>query len=271
MGSNDAPPPHVPVYYLPVSNGLLQAGGVLWTIAYILFVRSSFRTRSYGMPILALAFNFAWEIVFALYVAESPLERSIFTIWMILDLGLVYCVVVYGQHEWAHSPAIARNLGKIFTLLTAGALAGHWTFAKWWIDNDIGKREGKFYMGRMGPDTTELGYWTVAFCQSYLSAASLAQLVVRGHSGGVGWGIWATRTLGSLLGFVVNYAWCWYYWREAHEYFMSPFSVFLIGVGLMADLLYPFVLLRIRKTETVSSDGRRIRGDDLVEAKRKRG
>ena len=190
MGSNDVPPPYVPAYFQLVSNSLLQAGGVLWTITYILFVRSSFRARSYGMPILALAFNLAWEVVFALYVAETPLERSIFTIWMILDLGLIYCVVVYGQHEWSHSPAIARNLGKIFTVLVAGALVGHWTFAKWWIDNDMGKREGKFYMGRVGPDTTELGYWSVAFCQSYLSTASLAQLMVRGHSGGVGWDIW---------------------------------------------------------------------------------
>lgn len=67
---------------------------------------------------------------------------------------------------------------------------GHWTFAKWWIDNDMGKREGKLYMDRVGPDTTELGYWSVAFYQSYLSTACLAQLMVRGHSGGVGWGIW---------------------------------------------------------------------------------
>jgi len=40
-------------------------------------------------------------------------------------------------------------------------------------------------MGRVGPDTTELGYWSVAFCQSYLSTAEFGAFEVRGHSGGV--------------------------------------------------------------------------------------
>ncbi len=96
----------------------------------------------------------------------------------------------YGRLEWSHAPVIAQNLGSVFVLLTIGAGLGQFAFAKWWIDNDIGQREGKFYQGRNGPDTTELGFWTAEFSQIYLSVASLVQLVTRQHSGGVSYGVW---------------------------------------------------------------------------------
>jgi hypothetical protein len=190
MGSNDIPPPHVPSHVVPISNLFLQIGGSLWTLCYILLARESFRSKSYGMPLFALALNFSWEAVYALCVAESPLEKFVFTVWLVIDWGMVYGTIKYAKYEWSHSPVVARNIGSIFAVMTAAAALGHWTFAKWWIENDVGKREGKFYRGVVGPDTTELGFWTVALCQAYLSAASLCQLVVRQHSGGVGWSIW---------------------------------------------------------------------------------
>jgi hypothetical protein len=142
------------------------------------------------MPIFALALNFAWEAVYALYVAESPLERFVFAVWLFIDCGMVYGMIKYAKHEWSHAPAVARRIGGIFAIMAVGATLGHWTFAEWWIRNDVGKREGKFYRGVVDPDTTELGFWSAAICQVYLSAASLCQLVVRQHSGGVSWAIW---------------------------------------------------------------------------------
>lgn len=190
MGSNDIPPPHISPYVVPVSDFLLQIGGTLWTICYILLARESFRTRSYGMPLFALAFNLAWEIVYALYVVESVLEQIVFTVWLVIDVGMVCGVLRYGIYEWEHSPIIKRNLGWILLALVAYCCVGHWAFAKWWIDNEVGKCEGKFYRGVVGPDTQQLGYWSAALAQANLSAASLAQLWVRGHSGGVTWSIW---------------------------------------------------------------------------------
>lgn len=190
MGSNDIPPPHVPSHVVPLCNLFLQVGGGLWTLSYVLYVRESFRSRSYGMPLFAVALNFSWEVVYALQVAESLLERSIFTIWMVIDCGMVYGIIKYAKYEWAHSPKVAHNIGSIFTMMVVSAILGHWTFAKWWIENEIGKRDGKFYKGVIGPDITELGFWSAITCQAYLSIASLCQLVVRQHSGGVNWMIW---------------------------------------------------------------------------------
>ncbi|KAL9090709.1 MAG: hypothetical protein Q9165_005197 [Trypethelium subeluteriae] len=190
MVSNDIPPPHVPAHVVPVCSLFLQIGGGLWTVSYILYVRESFRSRSYGMPVFALALNISWELVYALYVTETALEKIVFTLWLIIDCGMVYSTIKYAKYEWTHSPKIADNIGSILTLMVVGATLGHWTFAKWWIENEIGKRDGKFYKGVVGPDMTELGFWSAILCQSYLSTASLCQLVVRQHSGGVNWTIW---------------------------------------------------------------------------------
>ena len=65
----------------------------------------------------------------------------------------------------------------------------------------------------------------------------------------------------------MNYGWAWYFWREAHEYFMSPFGVFLWVTGLVCDLIYPFVLYQVLKTEKVLPDGSRVRGDDNISKK----
>ncbi|KAH8812525.1 hypothetical protein F5884DRAFT_832161 [Xylogone sp. PMI_703] len=261
MGSNDLPPPHVPSHVVPVATVLLQIGGTLWTVCYILYLREALRSKSYGMPIFALAFNFAWEVVYAIYVSEAIIEKTVFYVWLVIDCGLIYSVMKYAKYEWAHAPVVARHIGLVFSTMAVVSLFAQWTFAKWWIDNNIGQKEGKIFRGVVGPDTSELGYWTAAASQIYLSAASLAQLIIRQHSGGVSYGIWASRAIGSLAGLPLCYGWGWYFWREAHEYFMSPFSIFLWVTGLTCDLVYPFVLWQVRKSEKVLPDGRKVRGD----------
>ncbi|RDW85832.1 hypothetical protein BP5796_04157 [Coleophoma crateriformis] len=260
MGSSDIPPPHVSSHVVPVCNALLQLGGGLWTICYILLTRESIKSQSYGMPMFALAFNFAWELVYALTVAEATLEKICFGIWLAIDCGLVYGLLKYGHNEWNHAPAVKNHLGSIFIVLLGGCVVGHWAFAKWWLDNGLGARQGKFYVGKdMGPDTTELGFWSAAVAQLILSAASLSQLLIRGHTGGVTWSVWASRFLGTIVGLDMNYVWAWYFWREAHTYVMSPFAIFLLGTGLACDLAYPFVYLQVQKTTKVLDGGRKIR------------
>ena len=43
-----------PLHFLWVQDGLILTMGSLWSIAYILYIRESFRDKSYGMPIVAL-------------------------------------------------------------------------------------------------------------------------------------------------------------------------------------------------------------------------
>jgi hypothetical protein len=74
----------------------------------------------------------------------------------------------------------------------------------------------------------------------------------------------ATIAIGSLTGMCMNYGWARYFWREAHEYFMDPFGIFLWGTGLVCDLIYPFILYQVRKALPY---GRRVREDDGTQSK----
>ena len=65
---------------------------------------------------------------------------------------------------------------------------------------------------------------------------------------------------GSIIGLYFVYGWEWYFWREAHEYFMSPFAVFLWGTSFICDSVYAYTLWQIQKTETVLADGRKMDG-----------
>jgi hypothetical protein len=48
----------------------------------------------------------------------------------------------------------------------------------------------------------------------------------------------------------------WWYWPEAHGYVVSRYAVLLWGISITCDLIYPFVLRRVRRSESVLSDGR---------------
>lgn len=186
----EVPPPHVPSYWVHVPKITFPIGGWLWVLCYILIARENLRSKSYGMPLFALANNFAWEVVYAFFFVDIWQKQLVFAIWVVVDAIIVYGTMKHGGNEWMHTPIVKNNLGKIILLFTIFCLLGHWAFIRWWFDYGIGKKPGKFYLGVEGIDTTELKFWSGEVCQMVLSAASLAQLVVRQHTGGVSWAIW---------------------------------------------------------------------------------
>lgn len=64
--------------------------------------------------------------------------------------------------------------------------------------------------------------------------------------------------MGTLIGLNFNYAWAYYAWPEAHEYFVSAPAVFIWGVTTICDIIYGFVLYHIKKSERELSDGRKV-------------
>lgn len=257
IGCTDVPPAHVPAHVVPVSNALLQLGGGLWTVYYILTVRASLRDRTYGMPMFALALNITWEVIY-IFVASHPLERAGFALWVLVDLPLIHALLVHGRkYEWAHAPLVQRNLGKIFAAMCVGCALGHAAFIRWWVDAGIGAHRGKTFFST-GADITELAFWSVGVSQASLSVFSLCQLVVRGHSGAVGFRLWALRAAGSVLGYFAWFLWRLVFWPEAHGYVASPFAMVLWAAAFLSDCAFPFVLWSVRKSERVLSDGRKI-------------
>jgi len=248
MASDDIPPPHVPAWLVPLTDALLQTGGALWTLCYILIIRRCLADKTYAMPLFALAANIGWEITYGLFIAEQFLEKTAFQVWLAVDVGLVYTLLKFGPREWTHAPAIQRNIGKIFTVLCVAMFGVNLSFARWWIANDIGIARGKAYGGvRPAADTTELGFWSALVSQAVLSVACVAQLLSRWNNRGADVWVWLARTVGTLSGLYVYYGLRWLYWPEAHEYVGSPFALCLAGIGFAADVVYGVLMAQVHR------------------------
>ncbi|CAJ2510619.1 Uu.00g062440.m01.CDS01 [Anthostomella pinea] len=194
MGLSDIPPPHAPEWLVPASTASLFIGVFFWDLTYILMTRRALQTRSYGMPLVGLAINVSWEIVYGLYVAENLLERLGFSLWLLLDLGLIYTTVRFAPEDWASTNrAVGRNVAWILGFMIVVGCWGHYAFASWFFSEPgmgSGDKTGKPWRGKDGYDTTELAFWSAGVAQLVLSADGLAMLIVRGHSGGTGFLIW---------------------------------------------------------------------------------
>ncbi len=194
MGSSDVPPPGAPGWLIPGQTGLLGIGVLFWDATYILMTLRSIKTKSYGMPLLALAINVSWELIFVFYVGEEPIEIFGFLVWLLLDLGLVFTTVKHGPEDWkSTSPWVGRNISWILAGMVAVGCLGQYSFVLWWLaepNRGTGQKQGKWWGGQEGFDTTELAFWLAAGAQLFASAGSMAMLVVRGHSGGTGYLIW---------------------------------------------------------------------------------
>ncbi|KAI6555474.1 hypothetical protein MCOR09_009992 [Pyricularia oryzae] len=275
MGLKDTPPPHVPEWLPIASTCVLGVGAVCWYLTYILITIRATQTKSYGMPLMATVLNWSWEVIYAFYAAEHPIEFLGLAAWFTLDIGMVYTTVVYAPHDWKYSSRrVGRHMFAILLGLTAVGVWGNYAFAEWFLAEEgrgFGDKTGKWFRGREGFDTMEMAFWSALVPQAYISGASLAMLISRGHSGGVSYAIWFVRSLGSFVGLVALPGMMWWYWPEAHGYFLNPLATFMQALFLLPDIVYPFVLYQIRKTEVELQDGRLVSAEHAVIEKRLEG
>ncbi len=85
--------------------------GIAWTITYVALVYRGFKDKSYGMPLVPLAMNFAWEITFSLIYpphASGGLATVINTVWMICDAGIVVTFFLYGYRYFQDRYKISK-------------------------------------------------------------------------------------------------------------------------------------------------------------------
>jgi hypothetical protein len=63
----------------------------------------------------------------------------------------------------------------------------------------------------------------------------------------------------------------WYQWREAHEYVMSSLGILLWATSAIADLTYAFIFAKVKRTEQILPDGRKVAGHAVKEVRFKSG
>lgn len=83
---------------------MILISGLAWTITYLALIYRGFRDRTFGMPLVALALNLAWEFVFTF--VHPPDETHILIVngvWLLFDL--IYCAAIHHQlRRDGHNP-----------------------------------------------------------------------------------------------------------------------------------------------------------------------
>lgn len=189
--------------YLQVQDGLIALGGLLWTIAYCLYVRQAFRDRSYGMPLLSLYVqsylaaqssrninnigkdcsrsqrggthrwaNVAWEFLFGVIFPVSFAWTVVLLLWLVVDVGIVFTTWRFGPKQWEkQAPWIGRHMGSI---VLGGILL--MTVLYWAVAKIVGADAASFYLAYVN--------------QLLLGVSSVTQLLSRGNTSGHSFGIW---------------------------------------------------------------------------------
>jgi hypothetical protein len=98
-------------------NMIGAAGCVCWVVAYVMIVAKCFRDHTYGLPLVAICLNFAWELL-ASFVYPNPvaLWHAFDRIWLIVDVVIVYQLLRWGRAEQAI--AELRRYFPVVVLLT---------------------------------------------------------------------------------------------------------------------------------------------------------
>lgn len=185
--------------------------GVFWLLAYILIIYRGFKDKSYGMPVVALCGNLAWEIIFGLGLetgcpatwssCPATVIQARNFIWMLFDFVILYTVLKYGRHTFTH-PIVKKN----FTWIVLGGvviafLVINTIIPEFWIQNVWGV-EVNGQIPEFLPLTIQGGSYYTGFGLNFImSLLFIVMIVVRGSVEGQSFYIAAGKWLGSLAAY----------------------------------------------------------------------
>lgn len=85
--------------------------GICWTITYIALIYRGFKDKSYGMPLAALALNFAWECTFTfIYVPEQSAAMVVNCVWALFDVGILITLLKFGYPYFKKQFGVSKGI-----------------------------------------------------------------------------------------------------------------------------------------------------------------
>lgn len=212
------------------------ASGLAWTVVYIALVYRGIKDRSYGMPLVPLALNFAWELVFSVIYPPATTGTAgvaVNLIWMICDIGIVSTYFLYGYKYFYARYNLSRAawlLLSVFTFLVAFGIM--------------------FYGGPFFGQFTDYFYGDVfqgaifiAYIQNLvISVCFLLMIWERGNSEGQSLTIGVFKCLGTSLTVGIYYLFTLHHGRA---YLMN----IIMAATFLLDLVYIGNIARLLKRE----------------------
>ncbi len=153
---------------------------LFWTISYILIILQSHRDKTFGMPVLALLANLAWEFIYSLvFPAVKPQVYGLM-VWLFIDLIMFYQLIKYGPAEF--------NIDKkYFMLFISILLAIVYVF------------EYYAYFFFLQFDLYYPGFYLALFSNLMMSILFISMYTRRGDMRGQSMGIAVSKFIGTLV------------------------------------------------------------------------
>jgi hypothetical protein len=221
----------------------LAAGGLsslFWTLAYALIIRRGAKDRTFGMPLVALAANLSWEVIFLVKTIQldgADARLALILPWTLLDLAIVVQCFRFGAADFA-DPLVRRwfplGLGAIIVFAAALELSIIHEFA-----DAIG--------------------WYAAFGQNLLmSILFVAMLLRRNDVRGQSLYIALCKAGGTLFAFVLALFWSpptlhehWATLLPASYQPIAPLLVTLYAGTFAFDVVYVALLARKCRAQSI--------------------
>lgn len=215
-----------------LSNGLwlnvTVLGDLCWAIAYVLIIVQCFRQRTYGLPLVAIAMNFTWELQYSLVQPPRCDDGSVDMVkaGMILAWAALDAVIVFQLFRWGRAQQAIDEIQKHFPLIVVGSLllaaAGNLAFARFHPD-----------------EAAPLSGLIINFVMSLLF---IFLLFARPALQGIGWGASLFRVAGNSVIFIANI-----FLLQANKPSMRGFVMFLFVGTAIFDVIY-LTLLHARRS-----------------------
>ncbi|KAH0593201.1 hypothetical protein MHUMG1_08923 [Metarhizium humberi] len=226
-----APPEYEQVAWIADVAVYAQALG--WALSYVEMMYRSIKDRTYGMSLLALCSNFAWEFTYAvIYPASGKPERIMLTTWLILNVGVMACVIAFAPNEWNHAPLVKRNLPLIVGFSTLAFGSGQVALA-----------------ATVGPGLA--ANWGSMVCFELVCAGNICQLLSRESSRGVSYTMWFSRFFGSFIGYIF-YSLRAKHWPQTYSWLDNPITQWNGGVCCLLEMVYVVLLWHVKRNEKLT-------------------
>lgn len=99
-------------------NWVGGVGAACWLVAYIITIIGSFRSKTYGIPLLAICLNFTWELMDTFTLSDPILLWKVIDyLWFSMDVLIVYQLFKFGAGEQK-----IAELRRGFSMIAAATL-----------------------------------------------------------------------------------------------------------------------------------------------------
>lgn len=217
----------------------VSLSGLAWTIVYLALIYRAVKDKSYGMPLVPLALNFAWEFVFS--VVYPPAGTGVAgivvnAIWMICDIGIVTTYFMYGYKYFKDRYNISKGEWIVYSaaafitafgiMLTGGPFFGQFEN---YFKKDI--FQGAIF---------------IAYIQNLIiSICFLLMIWERKSSDGQSLTIGVFKCVGTGLTVGIYYL---FILHHGHAYLMN----IIVGFTFILDLIYIKTIYKQLKAENIS-------------------